>query len=469
MKISSTNTVFLCYTALLLFITAAGILTISCDSFVEVDLPGSQLTSTDVFEDYTTASAALTSIYANIRDKGILSGQSYGISSTLGNYTDEMDFYGSVNDPRKYFYTNALLPANTTLAEYWSSAYHHIYAANAVIEASGASASLTQEQKNQLRGEALFIRALLHFYLTGLYGDIPYITGTDYKKNSVAGKISSPAVYTQIVLDLDQAIPLLGNAYSSDERTRPNAFTAKALLARVYLYQGNWPAAANTASALINATDLFGLEQNPDLVFLKDSRETIWQFKPALPGKNTEEGAGYIFFTSPPPAGALTPGLVNSFASEDLRKTSWIGAVSDGVSNWYFPYKYKEFAFTASSREYSIVFRLSEQYLIRSEARAQQGDLIGAGEDLNLIRKRAGLDDALAVTKQQLLDAIAQERRWELFSEFGHRFFDLKRTGNIDTILSGVKPGWNSSDQLFPIPQTELNLNDHLLPQNNGY
>ena len=108
-------------------------------------------------------------------------------------------------------------------------------------------------------------------------------------------------------------------------------------------------------------------------------------------------------------------------------------------------------------------------YLIRAEARVFFGDLEGAKNDLNKIRNRASLANTPAETEQELLDAIIQERRIEFFSELGHRFFDLKRTGKINNTLSPVKLGWNVMDALWPIPESELLLNPNLLPQNPGY
>ncbi|MEZ0129914.1 RagB/SusD family nutrient uptake outer membrane protein, partial [Flavobacterium sp. LBUM151] len=134
-----------------------------------------------------------------------------------------------------------------------------------------------------------------------------------------------------------------------------------------------------------------------------------------------------------------------------------------------YAYKYKKNNTTPASVEYSVLLRLAEQYLIRAEARAQQGDFIGAKEDLNKLRERAGLKEITASTKEELLKAVAQERRHELFTEYGHRFFDLKRSGEIDSLLSSEKAGWNPTDILFPLPQTELELNPNLLPQNEGY
>jgi hypothetical protein len=95
--------------------------------------------------------------------------------------------------------------------------------------------------------------------------------------------------------------------------------------------------------------------------------------------------------------------------------------------------------------------------------------LIGAQEDLNVVRHLAGLGNTSSNTQSDLLAAVLQERRVELFTEFGHRFFDLKRFGSIQTVLTAVKPGWDGHDVLFPIPETELTLNPHLLPQNLGY
>lgn len=469
MKRYLSHTIFSLNAALFFVLSATGILTVSCDSFVETASPQSQLPSSAVFENYVTASAALTDIYSKIRDRGMLSGQSSGISYLLANYADELDFYGTPSSSASSFYINALLPGNTNLQEYWSVAYNQIYAANSVIERTKASLSLTEVQKKQLSGEAFFIRALVHFYLTNLYGDVPYIVSTDYKINSMPVKVSTKEVYNLVINDLNAAADMLGSEYIKNERTRPNRYAVLALQARVYLYDGKWAEAANASSAVLNASGLFALQTDLKSVFLKESKETIWQFQSSVSGKNTDEAASFIFFTVPPSSAALNSAIINSFTSVDKRKNSWTGSLSSGASTWYYPFKYKEFYNTSVSKEYPIMLRLSEQYLVRAEARAQQGDIIGSKEDLDQIRQRAGLSKTTAVTKQEILDAILEERKLELFSEYGHRFFDLKRTGNLDQKLSGIKPGWNTADRLFPIPQNEINLNSNLLPQNTGY
>lgn len=444
------------------------LLTAACDSFVEVDLPSSQLSSATVFEEVATANAAMTDIYAKMRDTGLLTGHGYGMHVALGAYTDELDYYGSLSGTT-YFYTNTLLPNNGDLNLWWSSTYNQIYAANAVYEGVSNSTKLPQGVKDQLMGEALLVRGMLHFYLVNLYGDVPYITTTDHERNQMVHRMPSADVYNHIISDLETAQLLLPTTYTGSDRVRPNRYVATALLARVYLYHGNNDAASNAASAVINDTGTYNLVTNLDAAFLKNSPSTLWQLSPQSEGRNTEEGITYIFQSGPPPFAALTNALVNSFEVGDLRKSHWLKLITDGTTTWYHAYKYKERTTTGTTMECSIVLRLSEQYLIRAEARAKQGFLSGAIADIDVIRNLAGLPNTTAVSQQDILAAILQERRVELFTEGGHRFFDLKRANLLDTVLSTIKPGWNSTDALLPLPESELLLNPNLLPQNPGY
>lgn len=452
------------YTLLLFALLPTG-----CDSFVEVDLPSSQLTSVAVFEEEATANAAMTDIYAKLRDGGLLSGLGSGMSAELGTYTDELDFYGSNAVVTRFFYTNTVVSTNTEISGWWSKAYNQVYAANAVYEGVSASTKLTQADKDQLMGEALFVRALVHFYLVNLFGDVPYITVTDYRQNQIVHRMTVSEVYARIITDLETAQELLPDSYFGGIRVRPNNKATTALLARVYLYNGNNAEAANAASAVLNETATYSLEPNFANSFLKESKSTIWQFSPKGDGRNTVEGTTFIFNSGPPQFVALRNDLLNAFEPGDLRRVNWVKAVTNGTTTWYHAYKYKQRTTTPTSQEYSIVFRLSEQYLIRAEARAKQGDLIGAKEDLNVIRNLAGLPATAAISQQDILNAIVRERRVEMFTEFGHRFYDLKRANQLDSVLGVVKPDWSSFEAVFPIPQTELLLNPNLNPQNPNY
>lgn len=449
---------------LMILITSYG-----CESFVEVELPSGQLTTGTVFKDRATTDAAVVSMYANLRDAGMLTGNSVSITTKMGAYTDELNYYGISSGTTLNFYNNTLLPTNPQVVTWWRTAYAQIYAANSIIKGVTTSTTLANADKNQFIGEALFVRSLLHFYLMNLYGDVPYVTEIDYQQNSTIGRTSTNLLYSKIIDDLKTSYSLLPEGYLTADRTRPNKAVAMALLSRIYIYSKAWADAANAATALINNTGIYKWESNLSKIFLKESTVTIWQYKPTLEGTNSAEGGSMILLTGPPADVALNPNFVNAFEIGDQRKQTWIGSVSKGASTWYFANKYKIKVKTTASTEYSVLFRLAEQYLIRAEARAQQGDLIGAKEDLNKIRQNAGLGNTIAVSKQEILDAVLQERRFELFTESAHRFFDLKRNGLLDSKLTGVKNGWNSTDNLLPIPESELMLNPNLLPQNLGY
>jgi hypothetical protein len=436
--------------------------TTACDNFIEVDLPSSQLNATDVFEHKATANAAMVDIYTQIRDHGLLTGYRSGVSSQLGLYADELDFYYSISN----FYNNSLLASDIEIAELWNSSYNQIYSANAIFEGVSESTSLAPIDKNQLMGEALFVRALIHFYLVNVFGDIPYIVTTSYQQNSIVHRMPENEIYNSIKIDLQQASDLLPE-FIGEERVRPGKWAAQALLARVCLYMQQWDEASNAASSVLNQSELFVWPTDVGSVFAKESLSTLWQLMPEV-GENTHEAHTFIFAEGPPPSVAIKDQLTGAFSSSDLRKSNWLKAVTDGTTTWYHAYKYKEISY-GSSLEYSIVLRIAEQYLIRAEARAHQGDLIGAKEDLNKTRNLAGLGDSDAVTETEIISDVLLERRLEFFTEFGHRFFDLKRTGGLDAVLAPIKPQWDPTDRLLPLPESELLLNQNLAPQNAGY
>src|SRR5690606_17341969 len=154
---------------------------------------------------------------------------------------------------------------------------------------------------------------------------------------------------------------------------------------------------------IINNVPMYTLELEVTNVFLKESTSAILQFKPKNEGENTQEAISYIFESGPPPLISLNSRLIENMEPDDLRREHWIGEVTDGNQTWYYPNKYKYRGNTGSSMEYSIVFRLAEQYLIRAEARARLGNLSGALEDLNSIRNRAGLMASEATTQSGIL------------------------------------------------------------------
>jgi len=441
----------------------------SCEDFIDVGTPQTQLTGETVFEDSATADAAMANIYSKLQTDVLVTGGPNGLSVLMGAYADELVSYSNYGLPDERFFTNNVLPDDAAVLALWSDSYNLVYAANAVMEGVSNSLSLPQADKNRLLGEALFVRSYIYSYLTGLYGSIPYATITDYTVNTALSKKTTSEINQLLIADLQQAVTLLPSEYVSANRVRPNKETAMALLARIALNEGRYDLAIEASGNIIAQTSLYSLASDLDNVFLTDSPSTLWQLAPATEGLNTLEGENFIFDTTPPHTRALANALYNAFEEGDLRKEQWIGAVSDGESSYYYANKYKLMLPTGTSQEYSIQFRLEELYLIRAEAFARTGGLAQALEALNTIRSRAGLQESTAQSQEALLEAILHERRVEFFTEHGHRFFDLKRYDAATSVLEPVKPGWNPTDVLLPLPQNELNVNGNLLPQNNGY
>lgn len=452
-------------TLVLVFMAA---LFVQCDSFVDIDRPNSQLTTATVFNDRSTANAAVADLYAQMRENGFLSGRLMGLTHLAGLYSDELVNYNTNSVDISSFYTNGLVASNSYVGSLWKAAYSQIYAANSICEQLERSSALFLVDRNQFKGEALFVRSLNHFYLLWLYGDVPYVTGTDYTINNRVVRMPKAELMTRIIADLEEAAGLVGIDYVGTDRARANKAVVQAFLARVYLYSGQWQEASNSASAVLNETAVYQMAAAPELTFLRNSNSTIWQFAAPYEGKNTYEGEFMIFENTPSGTVASNPSLLASFEAGDLRKANWVRNVTDGSTNWSHAFKYKEKNETGSTLELGIALRLSEQYLIRAEARLEFGDYIGAKEDVNVVRNAAGLEATVASSYEDLLKAILQERRIELFAEHGHRYFDLKRRGVLNNALS-AKPGWNTTDALWPIPQNELLLNPLLAPQNPGY
>ncbi|MFW0737137.1 RagB/SusD family nutrient uptake outer membrane protein [Flavobacterium sp. T12S277] len=438
----------------------------ACESFTEVDLPQSQLTGESVYNDVSTARAALSDIYARMRESGLVCGNGQGLSALMASYSDELVTYSSSSAAAPY-YNHTVSATNSSIANFWNTGYGQIYAANALIKGLENSQGIETADKEKLKGEALFIRALLHFHLMNVFGKIPYITTTDYHVNAVVHRQSLPEVYQAIIADLSQAKTLLSDPYVASFRVRPNKAAVSALLARVYLYNGNWNLAATEAGTVIS-NPLYAIVQDPATVFLKESNETIWSLHAGLAGANTIDARTFVFTVAPPPFFALDNTLVNAFPAGDLRRVNWIKSVTNGTNTWYHPFKYKQIINTGASREFTIMLRLAEQYLTRAEARTYLGDLDGARKDLNVIRHRAGLSDNVSHNPADLLEAILMERRLELFTEQGHRWFDLVRTNKATTVIGAIKPAWDVTHLLFPLPETEILLNRNLY-QNPGY
>jgi hypothetical protein len=465
--------------ALLLIITTTG-----CKKFIEVDTPVTSTNGDNVYTSDANATAVLTGVYTKISSAGIRGGLN-ALSLIPALSSDELTLFGGTSNTATDFipyYTNALSNSNTNM-DFCAVIYPFIFTANSAIEDLTASTALTPAVKQQLLGEAKFIRAFCYFYLVNLFGDVPFPTSTDYKINGLLSRTSKEEIYQEVIADLVEAKTLLSEIYlgadvmtPATERVRPTKWAASALLARVYLYTGDWANAEAAATEVIANTSLFTLNSLDD-VFLANSTESIWQLQPVNDWENTSEASLFVLPETGPSGDLgypvyLSDHAVNSFDAGDERRNKWIDSVDVAGTIYHYPFKYKVAFVGPPATEYSTVLRLAEQYLIRAEARAQQNKIPDAAADLDMIRNRAGLGNTTAATQAELLTAILHERQVELFTEWGHRWFDLKRTGNINAVMSSVtaeKGGtWDANWQWYPFPLKELQRNPNL-EQNTGY
>ncbi len=421
-----------------------------CDKYLEgTQLPAGTIEAGDVYINDNMASTVVTGMFLNLNTGGSFSGSgSSNLGYVLGLYADESrsTLNGNYTD---IIFKNAITHSNSV---YWADYYQKLFVANAAIRGINNSTG-NLVFKNQWLGEAYFLRGLYHFYLVNLYGPVPIVLTPDYTINNKLSRSPVAEVYKQIVSDLKLAQALLPEGYANgygaatNSRVRPNKGAATALLARAYLYAGDWENAEIQAGNVIgdNRYDTVALSS----VFLANSRETIWAVAPRAPARTYEYGFynGGMPATINPPQGpnsfdvyaSANENLLNAFEPGDRRQTTWLRSITILASGsnpekvMYFPAKYKS---PANNEEYQ------------------------------------GLGAIQPASKTALLAAIAKERQTELFAEYGHRFFDLKRTGRIDEVMNTVAPGkpatWQSYMSNWPIPPNDILSNPNLTP-NPGY
>jgi starch-binding outer membrane protein, SusD/RagB family len=461
---------------------------ISCKKQLKVDSPVFTTNKEIVYKSDASAAAALDGIYTSMS-----AGSLWRLSPYTGLSSDELTLHSSVRDViHLAYYKNALTASSSAnyTGDSWNLLYNYIYLCNEALEGLTAATELTTSVKTQLTGEAKFIRAFSYFYLLNLYGDVPYTTSTDYKANSILNKTSTEEIYNKIIIDLIDAKSLLSSNYLdglviniTSDRVRPTKWAAAALLARIYLYTAQFNKAELESTEVISNTALFSLPALNE-TFLRNSQEAIWQLQPVNYAQAVYDASYFVVpatgFNQSQPV-YLSDRLLSAFEAGDSRRTVWVDSVNLGGTFYHYVYKYRQNLPSPSATEFKMILRLSEQYLIRAEARIRQSGKINDGiNDLNVLRTRArgtsGIDPLpelpLNMEINDAVDAVAHERQVELFTEWGDRWLNLKRTGKINEVMSVVTPEkggiWNSNWQLYPIPYTDIQQ-DPNLKQNEGY
>jgi hypothetical protein len=465
-----------------------------CEKFMDIPLPTDSVSGDGAYQTDNTTGAVITGIFYNMYNSSTTFSGSESVGFRTGLYTDELQNLVNTNVNNQAFYTNNIQSVNTGQ---WSVLYKLIYHCNLAIEGiNNSKAEL--KYRNQWMGEALFSRAYLYYYVINLYGDGPLAIVSDVIVNNKLGRNPKAALYAQVVADLKQAKTLLGTEFknglgltaaassaTTNERSRPNLYAASSLLARVYLELGDWTNASAEATVTLSNTAVFQLPALSQ-VFLNTSKEMIWGISPTGTGLVRE----FSLYNGGVPAAVNAVTGANSLGTfgistalsdsqvaisnqpSDLRFSNWVRAVTvTSLAKTYFlPDKYKS---NVAGAEPIVALRLAEQYLIRAEAKARLNDLSGAIADLDAVRTRAGFTISTPMGPQtDIIAAILSERRAELFTEFGFRFIDLKRTGTIDAVMNVAAPlkggVWNSQKQFWPIPPTDITSNPNLT-QTPGY
>ena len=436
---------------------AAATLLAACNSPLDVD-PTASIDSETALSTPRGIELGLNGAYSSLQS-GNLYGQEEMVFPDL--YADNLDFSGTFQTHREFGLRN-VTTTNGAILNHWAQAYDGINIANNILDAV-ETVTLTPAQHDQFRGEALFIRALNYSILVKYFGDVPLVLtpARGVGEESLVSRSPAADVNAQIVTDLTEAATLLAPDRNHGRATQG---AAQALLARVYLETGNNAGARDMATAVITNTE-YDLNANfASNWATKNSEESIFELQYSI-----NDGNNQSFWFYPQALGGrwgYTPSLnlFNAFEAGDARRDVSIQVAGAGACPTA-PCRYADKYFrVATSDDNVVVLRLAEMYLIRAEANARLGAADQTvRDDLDILRNRAGLADlATTVTGAALMNAILQERRVELAFE-GHRFFDLKRFGVAQTVLS-LAP----DRLLFPIPQGEIDVNINL-SQNPGY
>lgn len=428
----------------------------SCKKFLDVQ-PKSSISDEVTIVDLSSAETALNGTYNALGSSGY-----YGISFPMIGYTsgDNVEYIGTLVY-NKQFTNHEVRSDNQTISAAWTAIYKTINSANHLISKVPAitDPSLTTDNRNRILGEALFIRALAYFDVARIWGGAPLVLTPTLSVSERFGiaKSSVEELYAQVLSDLEDAEPLLPLTTNRFKATRK---TAWALLSRFYLYQKNWEKAEFYADKLItdNNYELIAPYNSFFSGNVTGTKESVFeiQYSTAFLNNNRNDwqpatsGGGRRIIP--------TTSFINAINDPAIggNRNTILGRTSTGL--WYGNLYYR-----SPATDPSYIIRIAEVYLNRAEARAQQEKLTLAVADLDAVRHRANLAGSTAATKDEILLAIENERRFEFGLE-PHRWFDLVRTGRAATVLNFT----DTRRYVMPIPVDEIII-DNALEQNPGY
>ena len=337
------------------------------------------------------------------------------------------------------------------------------------------------DSKNNLKGQAHFLRAYAYFELVRYFGKVPlHLEPVTVRQEAALPLATTDELYAQIIKDATAATTFLP-LKSKQEAGRATSGAAKTLLANVYVVQKKWAEAETLLKDVVSSGEYALMPDYNDAFSTntgnKNNKESVFEVQ-FLEGSAGLNGSFiYNFLPRPmspdelrPIAGtsnpqpltgegnnAPTPDVIAAYETGDKRKDISIGYVTLSGSlraNKTFPY-IKKFAKTHSLHGNTgnnwPIYRYSEVLLFLAEALTEQNKTADASTYLNLVRSRAGLAATTATSQADLREVVYRDRRSELAFE-NKRWFDLVRTGRaIETITAyGNRIKANPVDYYYP-------------------
>ncbi|MCZ4224932.1 RagB/SusD family nutrient uptake outer membrane protein [Pedobacter rhodius] len=445
----------------IIYIFASVLLLSSCKKFLETQ-PQLQVDQDQAIINAGTAATAANGLF-NLLASGNYYGSNFPALSYLS--AGDIQWSGSQSDPNEI--TKHLTSAtNGYVQSAWTAIYKTISQANHIIDkVPGVSDPLlTTALKNQYLGEAYFVRALAYFDLARGWGGVQLVLKPTNatSDNSDIPRSSLADTYAQVLKDLNAAESLVPTALN---RNRVSLRTVQALKARFYLYQKNWALAEQFASNVIGDNSNYSLVAPYSAFFANNAVNTSESvFELAYTTSNTN---GHSNWWLPPALGGRREWSPNDALVTLLNnpaiggnRSALIAQTAAPGNLWYGRLYYR----TPLGTDPAYVIRISELYLIRAEARANQGNLTGTNSaisDLNTVRARAAVAASMATTQADILLAIEKERQVEFPFE-ADRWFNLVRTDRAQTLL-GLP---DKHLYLFPIPYNETLVDPQLAGSN---
>ncbi len=423
--------------------------------------PVDLITDDQVLKDANSARVVLSSAYRDLANLG-------APKIVAGDLTaDDLIHNGTFTQYREI--SNKDMSASNGSADaMWSVIYSMTYIANFLYEGLPAI-NIPQRDYDEITAAASFLRAYAYFTGAYTYGGLPIVQSTNVEENRVISRASLDETLAYIESELLYALDKLPEeSFNTGDATNG---AVKALLARYYLYTEDWQQAEKFATDVIegNGTKEYFLEEKFIDALEDFSSESILEI---VYSANDNPRTSPDFSISNLFVGRreLIPSSEVVLALQDdggdrLAVLEFDGNNARGADNGWTVVRYGPFTNIP-------VLRLAEMYLIRAEARANQDNFAGqnsAEVDVNIIRQRAGVPLIVGTSKNQMLQAVENERRLELCFE-GHRWFDLVRTGRDSQVMPAFSNNWTEKDRLWPVPLSEITNNTSLKnSQNPGY